>query len=79
LKVSQNILPCQHRTDVAGEACHRSRQRDFHRLDGAALQHLHHFQLEATSIALTEAAGRVSGSGCNTNPQTRSGASAKWK
>ena len=22
--------------DVAGEACHRSRQRDFHRLDGVA-------------------------------------------
>jgi hypothetical protein len=62
LRVSQNILPCQHRTDVAGEACHRSRQRDFHRLDGVALQHLHHFLLEATSIALTESAGLVSGS-----------------
>jgi len=32
-----------------GEACHRSRQRDFHRLDGVALQHLHHFQLEAAA------------------------------
>jgi hypothetical protein len=30
-------LPCQHRADVAGEACHRSQQRDFHRLDGVAL------------------------------------------
>jgi hypothetical protein len=43
VKVSRNILPCQHRADVAGEACHRSRQRDFHRLDGVALQHLQHF------------------------------------
>src|SRR5215467_13944480 len=41
-KDSRNILPRQHRADVAGEACHRSRQPDFHRLDGVAPQHLHH-------------------------------------
>jgi hypothetical protein len=52
LKDSRNILPRQHRADVAGEACHRSRQRDFHRLDGVALQHLHHFQLEAADAIL---------------------------
>ena len=33
----------------------------------------------ATSISLTEAAGLVSGSGCNTNRKPQSGASAKWK
>ena len=33
----------------------------------------------ATSISLTEAAGLVSGSGCNTNPQTQSGAPAKME
>ena len=30
----------------------RSRQRDFHRLDDVALQHLHHFQLEAADAIL---------------------------
>ena len=42
----------QERADVAGEACHRSRQRDFHRLDDVNLQHLHHFQLEAAEAIL---------------------------
>src|SRR5262245_30463265 len=46
LKDSRNILPRQDSADVAGEACYRSRQRDFHRLDDVNLQHLHHFQLE---------------------------------
>jgi hypothetical protein len=45
-------LPRQERADVAGEACHRSRQRDFHRLDDVNLQHLHHFQLEAADAIL---------------------------
>jgi hypothetical protein len=52
LKDSRNILPRQERADVAGEACHRSRQRDFHRLDDVNLQHLHHFQLEAADAIL---------------------------
>ena len=49
---SRNILPRQHRADIAGEACYRSRQREFHCLDGVALQHLHHFQLEAADAIL---------------------------
>ena len=42
----------QERADVPSEACHRSRQRDFHRLDDVNLQHLHHFQLEAAEAIL---------------------------
>lgn len=45
-------MPRQDRADVAGEACHRSRQRDFHRLDDVNPQHLHHFQLEAADAIL---------------------------
>ena len=54
LKDSRNILPRQDRADVAGEACHQSRQRDFHRLDDVNLQHLHYFQLEAAELAATK-------------------------
>src|SRR4051794_5029562 len=52
LKDSRNILPRQDRADVAGEACHRSRQRDFHRLDNVNLQHLHHVELEDADAIL---------------------------
>ena len=45
-------MPRLHRADVAGEACHRSHKRDFHRLDDVDLQHLHHFQLEAADAIL---------------------------
>jgi hypothetical protein len=78
VKVSRNVLPCQHRAGLAIEAVKiplsgsvagftgdivcstfttsSSKPLPF-RFDGCA-----------TSISLTEAAGPVSGSGCNTNP-----------
>src|SRR5262249_34507037 len=52
LKDSRNILSRQERAGVPSEACHRSRQRDFHRLDDVNLQHLHHFQIEAAEAIL---------------------------
>jgi hypothetical protein len=78
LKVSRNILPCQHRAGLAIEAVKIPLSGSVAGFAGdiacstfttsSSKPLPFRFDGCATSISRTEAAGLVPGSGCNTNP-----------